>query len=124
VETDRFDGTSYRAANWLHVGRTQGRGKLDTRHERPLPVKDVYLSPLQRTTAGSSSHRSERHGACVADRKFVQGDGFTDCLPGRLSQNGPKQRSPKAKPQVAFRSKCILRQPAWINFTDSSKILG
>ncbi len=48
VETDRFDGTSYRAANWLHVGRTQGRGKLDTRHERALPVKDVYLYPLQR----------------------------------------------------------------------------
>ncbi len=48
METDRFDGTSYRAANWLHVGRTQGRGKLDTRHERALPVKDVYLYPLQR----------------------------------------------------------------------------
>ncbi|MHB8289618.1 MAG: Kelch repeat-containing protein [Acidimicrobiales bacterium] len=31
----------------------------------------------------------------------------------RLSQNGPKQRSPKANPQVTFRSKCILRQPAW-----------
>lgn len=48
VETDRFAGTSYRAANWLHVGRTQGRGKLDTNHERALPVKDVYLYPLQR----------------------------------------------------------------------------
>jgi hypothetical protein len=48
VETDRFAGTSYRAANWLHVGRTQGRGKLDTNHERTLPVKDVYLYPLQR----------------------------------------------------------------------------
>ncbi len=36
----------------------------------------------------------------------------------RLSQNGPKQRSPKAKPQVAFRSKCILRQPVrWIIVT-------
>ena len=48
VERGRFSGASYRAANWLCVGRTQGRGKLDRRHERALPVKDVYLYPLQR----------------------------------------------------------------------------
>jgi hypothetical protein len=27
VEQDRFTGACYRAANWLHVGQTQGRGK-------------------------------------------------------------------------------------------------
>ncbi len=44
----RFRGTSYRAANWIHVGRTQGRGKLD-RHKRfELPVKDIFLYPLRR----------------------------------------------------------------------------
>jgi hypothetical protein len=48
VETDRFSGASYRAANWAHVGRTQGRGKLDRQHQRPLPLKDVYLFPLNR----------------------------------------------------------------------------
>lgn len=48
VETDRFTGASYRAANWLHVGRTTGRGKLDRNHEHALPVKDVYLYPLHR----------------------------------------------------------------------------
>jgi hypothetical protein len=48
VETGRFSGASYRAANWLHVGRTTGRGKLDRYHEHALPVKDVYLYPLHR----------------------------------------------------------------------------
>ena len=48
VERGRFSGASYRAANWLCVGRTKGRGKLDRYHERALPVKDVYLYPLQR----------------------------------------------------------------------------
>jgi Domain of unknown function (DUF4338) len=48
VETYRFDGTSYRAANWIHAGRTQGRGKLDRDHQHTLPVKDVYLYPLHR----------------------------------------------------------------------------
>ena len=28
VESGRFAGTCYRAANWVHVGRTKGRGKL------------------------------------------------------------------------------------------------
>ncbi|MHB8341447.1 MAG: Druantia anti-phage system protein DruA [Mycobacteriales bacterium] len=48
VETGRFTGACYRAANWIRVGQTQGRGKLDRTHARALPVKDVYLYPLHR----------------------------------------------------------------------------
>jgi len=48
VQRDRFRGTCYRAANWLHVGQTQGRGKLDRCHRPHLPVKDVYLYPLHK----------------------------------------------------------------------------
>ncbi len=48
VETQRFMGTCYRAANWTHVGQTRGRGKLDTRHQAPLPVKDIWLYPLEK----------------------------------------------------------------------------
>ncbi len=46
VEAGRFKGTSYRAANWALVGQTQGRGKLDRHKQFALPVKDVYLLPL------------------------------------------------------------------------------
>ena len=48
VDTNRFTGASYRAANWTWAGYTQGRGKLDRTHDHPLPVKDVYLYPLHR----------------------------------------------------------------------------
>jgi hypothetical protein len=48
VQRDLFRGTCYRAANWVYVGETQGRGKLDRRKLRLLPVKDVYLYPLDR----------------------------------------------------------------------------
>ncbi|MCA1677107.1 MAG: DUF4338 domain-containing protein [Actinobacteria bacterium] len=48
VDAERFAGTCYRAANWIHVGTTQGRGKLDRHHTQALPVKDVYLYPLHR----------------------------------------------------------------------------
>ncbi len=48
VESQRFAGTCYRAANWTHVGQTQGRGKLDSGHQAPLPVKDIWLYPLDK----------------------------------------------------------------------------
>ena len=47
-ETRRFEGTCYRAANWIRVGKTQGRGKLDVKNEYALPVKDIWLKPLRR----------------------------------------------------------------------------
>jgi hypothetical protein len=46
VERVRFRGTCYRAANWIHVGQTQGRGKLDRHHHSLSTVKDIYLYPL------------------------------------------------------------------------------
>ena len=45
-ETPRFHGTCYRAANWIHVGQTQGRGKLDTHHQYSQPVKNIFVKPL------------------------------------------------------------------------------
>ena len=48
VQSDRFQGTSYKASNWIHVGETQGRGKLDVKHENAIPKKSVWLYPLAR----------------------------------------------------------------------------
>ena len=48
VETGRFRGTCYRAANWQCLGQTTGRGKWDRTHSARLPLKDVYVYPLQR----------------------------------------------------------------------------
>jgi len=46
VESKRFAATSYRAANWIQVGRTQGRGRQDRAHRACQPIKDIYLYPL------------------------------------------------------------------------------
>jgi hypothetical protein len=48
VETDRFTGTCYRAANWIHVGKTKGRGKLGPAGTQSVPIKDLWLLPLCR----------------------------------------------------------------------------
>ncbi len=46
VEKECFSGTCYRAANWLYLGDTKGRGKLDTAHAHAVPVKSVWVLPL------------------------------------------------------------------------------
>jgi Domain of unknown function (DUF4338) len=47
VQRPRFSGTAYRAANWLCVGVTKGRGKLEKRHQTLLPQKASFLYPLR-----------------------------------------------------------------------------
>ena len=46
VEIDRFRGTCYRAANWIQVGITQGRGKLEKSKRGKLPKKYILLYTL------------------------------------------------------------------------------
>ena len=50
VDRDRFKGTCYRSANWVYVGETRGRGRMDRDRTYSAPVKDVYVYPLQRST--------------------------------------------------------------------------
>jgi hypothetical protein len=46
VDTDRFPATSYKADNWIYVGKTTGRGKLSKSHKPTLPKKAVYVYPM------------------------------------------------------------------------------
>lgn len=48
VESGRFVGTSYRAANWVHVGRSLGRGRQDRNKTFALSLKDVYVYALRK----------------------------------------------------------------------------
>ena len=49
VEAQRFRGTCYRAANWIHTGQTSGRGRMDREHiAHGQAVKDIYVYPLVR----------------------------------------------------------------------------
>lgn len=48
VEKDRFVGTCYKAANWICVGQTKGRGKLGPAGKQSVPIKDLWLYPLTR----------------------------------------------------------------------------
>ena len=62
VDTNHFAGTSYKAANWTHVGQTKGRGRNDKDRAYALSVKDIYMYPLRRDyrkiLLGERLHRS------------------------------------------------------------------
>jgi hypothetical protein len=47
VDSCRFKGTCYKAANWVHVGTTTGRGRMDRKnqHQGRSP-KEIHLYPL------------------------------------------------------------------------------
>lgn len=48
VEKQRFLGTCYKAANWVYLGQTQGRGKLGPAGKQSVPIKDLWVYPLDR----------------------------------------------------------------------------
>jgi hypothetical protein len=47
VEVERYRGVCYQAANWIHLGVTAGRGRMD-RHTQYLSTpKAIYVYPLE-----------------------------------------------------------------------------
>jgi len=48
VHTERYRGTCYRAANWVYLGQTTGRGKNDHSNKPNRPLKEVLGYPLHK----------------------------------------------------------------------------
>jgi hypothetical protein len=48
VDPDRFRGTCYRAANWMVVGETTGRGKDAPSWKPNRSIKQILVLPLHR----------------------------------------------------------------------------
>ncbi len=47
VDLEHFKGTCYKAANWLYLGETKGRGRMDRNNEHALSKKAIFVYPLQ-----------------------------------------------------------------------------
>ena len=56
VEFERHKGTCYKAANWINVGRTSGRGKKSTSNKALIPLKNIWLYPLRKNFAALLIH--------------------------------------------------------------------
>ena len=55
VDVSRFNGTCYRAANWIALGQTTGRGRMDRHHKSLGTQKQIFVLPL---------HRHVQHRLC------------------------------------------------------------
>ena len=53
VDKERFDGACYKAANWIYVGDTKGRGKMDRLNQYPSSIKKIFLHPLCKNAKNS-----------------------------------------------------------------------
>lgn len=47
VDLEHFKGTCYKAANWLYLGETKGRGRMDRDKKFALSKKAIFMYPLQ-----------------------------------------------------------------------------
>lgn len=48
VDLEHFKGTCYKAANWMYIGKTKGRGRMDQNKEYALSQKAIFMYPLQK----------------------------------------------------------------------------
>ncbi len=48
VDTTRYIGTCYKAANWQKIGQTKGRSRQDRYSKLKVPIKDIWVFPLER----------------------------------------------------------------------------
>lgn len=56
VDTDRFQGTCYKAANWIFLGNTAGRGKYNKTQKKLTSIKAMYGLPLTKDFRHRLSH--------------------------------------------------------------------
>lgn len=48
VDVELYQGTCYQAANWVYLGQTTGRGRMDRHHQHLSSPKRIYMYPLRR----------------------------------------------------------------------------
>lgn len=48
VDLEHFQGTCYKAANWIRVGETKGRGRMDRFSKNELSRKAIFMYPLEK----------------------------------------------------------------------------
>jgi hypothetical protein len=59
VDTTKYSGTCYRAANWHYLGKTKGRGLFDAKHKRDKTIKDIFVCPLEDDWQHTLTHGSQ-----------------------------------------------------------------
>jgi hypothetical protein len=126
VDAERFDGTCYRAANWIDVGQSSGRGRQDRKRTARKSRKQIFLYPLctdWRTQLGIAARVSPpQSGDDWIDREFGNcklGD------PRRTRRLVSIVRDFYARPQASVPLACngdVAKVKAVYRFMNSKKV--
>jgi Domain of unknown function (DUF4338)/Transposase Tn5 dimerisation domain/Transposase DNA-binding len=119
VDSTRYRGSCYRAANWIALGQTRGRGRQDRTHRAAGVPKDIWVYalephwrvslcagretlPLPRVPARDWAE--EEFGGCALDAR-LQGRLLTLARDfyARPTANVPQACSSRAKTKAAYR---------------------
>jgi hypothetical protein len=120
VDATRWHGTCYKAANWVYLGKTQGRGRQDREHRAAGTRKDIWVYPLRPDWQASLRAGSAVPAAPVAEAADWAAEEFGRCaLPdarlkvrlltlardfyARPSANVPQACGSRAKTKAAYR---------------------
>jgi len=121
VDSTRYRGTCYRAANWLRLGLTQGRGRQDRTRSSSGAPKDIWVYPLERNcqarlragceapvvAARAEGHdwAAEEFGACELGDARLKARllGLARDFYARPTANVPQACGSRAKTKAAYR---------------------
>ena len=125
VERSKYDGTSYRASNWLYAGKTRGRGRNGSSKKFQKSVKDIYLYPLEKKArlllSGRESKLAVVENRDWAENEFGRAKIDDARLQERLLSLG---RDFYAQPQANIPQACGTRAKAKAayRFLDNAKV--
>jgi hypothetical protein len=118
VDRSRFLGTCYRAANWMRVGRTQGRGRQDRFRQATETAKDIYVYLLEKDFRSKLGLATDAGRSILDPADGLEGEGWAEKEFGgaplgdaRLSKRLVK--AAEAKADEPWRAFCGVAQGDW-----------
>jgi len=126
VDAERFDGTCYRAANWIEVGESSGRGRQDRKRTAQKSRKRIFLYPL-RTDWRTQLGIAERVSPPQSGDHWIERE-FGGCKlgdPRRTRRLVSIVRDFYARPQASVPMACngdVAKVKAVYRFMNSKKV--
>jgi hypothetical protein len=94
VELERYRGTCYQAANWIRLGVTQGRGRMDRRKQYLSRPRAIYVYPLVADFRAVLQGRASGTGRSDAPAK-PSGAARSTTPPTKGGEAGPETGRPR-----------------------------
>jgi hypothetical protein len=76
VDTSLYKGSCYKAANWVRVGQSKGRGRQDRYRKAEETIKDIYMYPLEKDFRRRLGLAGDAGGGPLGPSDGLEGEGW------------------------------------------------